>query len=328
MTLKNISVCVLIFNLLALSILSQTTKSGCICPVINLTAPPAPIKSGAAAIFTAQINGDKGQTIYNWSVSSGAIIEGQGTPTIKVDTNNLEDTAITATVTIGGWCPTCENTTASASVVVEANVKPVLIDKFERANCEDVLARMDNFMTQLQNDPSATGYIIIYGKPRQIAFVERETRNWIKIRNFDPSRLVFIRGSGTGEKAEIELWLVPPGANPPEPSPQSEPEETAEPEEKVEITKPYIFGSKFADGIEGCNSDYDIELYAETLKANPKSRGNVVIYETSQNNFRKAEKDVLVELKGSGIARKKIKIFYAKVKPNQLREGIELWFLP
>lgn len=328
MTFKKTFVFILIFNLLALNVFAQTPETDCICPTIKIIAPTAPVKSGEMAAFTAQVNGDKGQTIYNWSVNRGTVLEGQGTPSINVDTSDLESGTVTATLEIRNGCPTCGDMTASASVIIESDRKPFLVDKFKRANCEDVLARMDYFLTQMQNDPSATGYIIIYGKSRRIVSAEREARNWIKIRRFDPSRIIFVRGGGSGEQAEIELWLVPPGANPPEITPQEANEETVEPVEKPEITKPYIFDEKFSDGIEGCNSDFDVEFYAETLKTNPKSRANIVIYETSQNNFRKIEKEILAEMAKGGIARKRIKTFYKRVKPNQLREGIELWILP
>ena len=43
---------------------------------------------------------------YKWTISAGAIIEGQGTPTIKVDAAGAAE--ITATVEIGGVCDECE----------------------------------------------------------------------------------------------------------------------------------------------------------------------------------------------------------------------------
>ena len=79
--------------------------------------------------------------------------------------------------------------------------------------------------------------------------------------------------------------------------------------------------------MEACSS-YDLEFYADTLKANPASRGNIVIYETARRKFRKKEDSILLELAKSGIARKRLRTFYVRVKSGSLREGIELWLLP
>jgi hypothetical protein len=189
---------------------------------------------------------------------------------------------------------------------------------------------MDYFLFQLNNDPTSQGYIFIYGLPRAIRGSESIIRNWIKYRQYDPSRITLINGGGGGKRATIEMWLVPPGATSPLPNVPEEEKPDAEPQkEAVDTTKPYIFGSIFVDGVGGCIGEfYDLEGYAETIKEKSKNRGNVVIYETSQKLFRQTEKKVLGELAKSGVARKRIKTFFIKVKPNQLREGIELWFLP
>lgn len=330
MSLRKMLICAALLNLIVFNAIAQTPKNDCACPVVKIIEPSQVLMSGEAATFTAVVSGYQGKINYNWTVTAGTIVEGQGTPSIKVDTTGLEGANITATLTIvGNWCPVCDNTTVSAIAVVESIPKPVLIEKFTRPNCEYVLMQMDNYMTHLQNDPSSVGYVIIYGKRGAVSFAEREMRNWTKTRNFDATRIVFTRGGGNNQKAEIELWLLPPGAEPPE---VTAPESSTEPESSNESpagnSKPFIFGSIFADHIGGCTTDYDLDLYAETLRTNSKMRGNIVIYEVSNKAFRKSEKEILDQLTKNGVARKKLKTFYVKVKPNQLREGVELWLLP
>ncbi len=145
-----------------------------------------------------------------------------------------------------------------------------------------------------------------------------------------------MRGGGNSKRADIELWLAPAGATPPEPSAQVETNEPPEPEIKpVVMKKPYIFDSLFLtlDGgaCVGLAPSLDIKSYALALKLNPRNRGNIVIYETSIKSFREEEKEILTELKESGLDRRKIKTFFVKVKPAipaKLGEGIELWLLP
>lgn len=330
---------------LALQLISTVTfaKSQTIindsCPNFSVIEPQSPVRAGEPMEFTVQAKDidEKNISGYNWSVSAGLITNGQGSPKITVDTKGLEGATITATVSVeGNFLDVCEKK-ASGSGVVEQDRKADLIDKFSASagNCEEVQARMDRFFIELGSDPTATGYIIIYGTARATASVERIVIRWIRFRNFDPSRITTVHGGGNIKPANMELWIVPAGAIPPKPSAQVETDEPAKPDEKpVVMKKPYIFDSHFItlDG-GGCLDEHtlDIESYALSLKENPKSRGNIVIYETSKKSFYEKEKEILTELKETGLDRRKIKTFFVKVKPATLTrsgEGVELWLLP
>jgi hypothetical protein len=69
---------------------------------------------------------------------------------------------------------------------------------------------------RLQNDPTATGYIINYGPARQVTARERIIRSHIQLRRYDATRVVIVNG---GEEAEIRtrIYIVPQGAQPPTP---------------------------------------------------------------------------------------------------------------
>jgi hypothetical protein len=69
-------------------------------------------------------------------------------------------------------------------------------------------------------------------------------------------------------------------------------------------------------------------LYAEFLKANPRMRGNVVIGASSAAAYRRRAREKLDELAGMGVARKRLRTFFVKVKPNLLQESVEYWLLP
>ena len=81
----------------------------CTCPLILIASPRDNVKSGEIIAFTVNINGGSQVEVnYKWTVKNGYIVEGQATPSIKV--NNLPDSEIvTATVEIDGLCGDCQN---------------------------------------------------------------------------------------------------------------------------------------------------------------------------------------------------------------------------
>jgi hypothetical protein len=190
----------------------------CQCPQLSVTGPAEVVRPGQSMTFTANATGGNQEiTGFNWTVSQGTITSGQGTSSITVDTTGLEDTTITATVTITGTNPACTcDTEADATGVVAALPKAVPIDEFTGLSNDDVRQRLDAFFSELQNYPDNTGYIIIYGPPRQVTARERLIRNHIAFRQIDASRIVIVQG---GEEAEVRVRLlrVPPGADPPTP---------------------------------------------------------------------------------------------------------------
>jgi len=78
----------------------------CECPEISVVGKSSIEDSTEAAMFTANASGGGVDEIeYNWKVSAGEIIEGQGTPVIRVAAKGAKE--ITATVEIDGVCEEC-----------------------------------------------------------------------------------------------------------------------------------------------------------------------------------------------------------------------------
>ena len=191
----------------------------CTCPTLSVTGPSSITTGGDTMTFTANVNGgSQTEATYNWTVSQGEIISGQGTPVITVQTTpQMAGGNVTATVTIGGLCETCTENTASEVAGIAEERTPTLVDTFGALQRDDIKARVDNFYIQLGNDPSAQGYIINYGSARDIAKREKDIRDAIRFLKRDPSRVTFVRGGDRGNGIETQFYLVPQGVQPPTP---------------------------------------------------------------------------------------------------------------
>jgi hypothetical protein len=155
---------------------------------------------------------------YNWTVSTGTIISGQGTDKIKVDTAGLAGSSLRAELSMSGYSLDCS---AACEIQFPVPILPAKFDKFSDIARNDEKARLDNFAIELHNDPSATGYVIVY--PRQGRTGDGQNRAnrivdyLVSSRGIDARRIVTILGS-TRPELGVELWICPQGCKPPTPT--------------------------------------------------------------------------------------------------------------
>lgn len=190
----------------------------CICPTsFSISGPSGTTMPGETMTFSANVSGGSESNLtYNWTVSAGEIVSGQGESSITVRAPSDGTTNVTATVDVGGLCANCDRT-RSETAPVSPNPEASLIDEFGNIPNDDVKARLDSYFARLQNDPTATGIVINYGTPRQVQTRERLIRSYITFRSFDASRITFVNGGDRGNGIETRLWLVPAGATAPAP---------------------------------------------------------------------------------------------------------------
>lgn len=119
-----------------------------------------------------------------------------------------------------------------------------LIDEFPTLNCEDLLARADNFASLLNKNPYSKLYVVFYeGKhPEQFYNKKEKKVEWksvnprhgeasnkteaitfylTKYRKISQGRFELIDG-GYDTEYRVQVWLVPNSAEPPKPSPTLE----------------------------------------------------------------------------------------------------------
>ena len=191
-----------------------------VCPAVEITCP-TPAGVDQPLTFTSNYDGGTPgvSPVYNWTVSAGTIIEGQGTNSIKVDTTGLAGQTIRASLSMGGYNLECA---ADCAVTMPM---PKLVgrrfDEFPDISRNDEKARLDNFAIELQNDPRATAYVIVYpGKTGKRGEVQehsgRVVEYLVNSRGLDQRRIVTLVGPKR-DQLHVELWITPQGATPPNP---------------------------------------------------------------------------------------------------------------
>lgn len=204
-------------------------KSPCPFPV-NISGP-GQVTEGEIITFTADVSYSGNSALrYTWKVmpSSAHIISGLGTATLNVDSTGLGGQRITATLIAddGSSDPSCAQSAQAVSNIAPMKKVAIVAREFDEClNCtfDDQKARLDNLAIELQNDPSTRAYIIAYGgRMSPLGQVEKlmtRARDYmVTRRGIDASRLVIVNG-GFREADSVELWVVPSGAAPPQPTP-------------------------------------------------------------------------------------------------------------
>ena len=302
------------------------------CPSVELVSPEGVVQPGESFTVTANAKGAD-RAGYNWTVSAGTIEAGQGAPSVTVKTDSeMGGASVTVTLElkVPSGFPACQNT-YSETVGIAELPKPVLFDEFATTvPCEDGNARLDAFFTELNNNPSDQGYIVIYAAPDRAGAAgnrQQLARNFMRFRSFDPSRITIVRGPYR-KNAITQFWRVPPGSAAPDllPADAAAPPE-ASPE--TDSSKPYLYATRYSDGLPECQVPmYDLKAYAEALNTEPRSRGRIVIAEPSRANFNREMLEIQAELTAHGVAKPRVTFIYKYVRPNRAMESTELWVIP
>lgn len=189
------------------------------CPNVSLICPDR-IEAGQPVTFASTLTGGTGNVsrVYNWTVSAGRIIEGQGTSSIRVETTGLEGQSLTASLSMAGYEDNCS---ASCTIQFPIPLSCRKFDEFPDISRNDEKARLDNFTIELQNDPTSTAYVIIYPGSRAASgpLQKRATRivdYMVNSRRIDSARIVTLVGPPRSD-LKVELWNCPQGAAAPTP---------------------------------------------------------------------------------------------------------------
>lgn len=189
------------------------------CPSgLSVTGPSGLTVPDVSQSFTANVSNPGSYPFkYDWSISGGDIIEGQGTSSIKVvQPSELGGDNLTATVELKGLPKHCESTSASETAVICACATPTQTDEFSGSFSQVKNENLDNFAKLLKENPTSQGTIIWYSK-RNLSknIVEQEiqkvTEYLTKEHNIEKARIVI--KTSLFNKDLVTFFIVPAGAS-------------------------------------------------------------------------------------------------------------------
>jgi hypothetical protein len=159
------------------------------------------------------------------------------------------------------------------------------IDEFGGILISDLLARADYFATEIQNNPTATAYVVAYGVPNKApGWPERRgywTKGYLTSRGISEERVKVVNG-GYRDSIMMQFWLVEPGSQLPVPPFDLA---AALTREKTPLLfdgfDPTPAGTGIEDGYEGYLDDKGrYAAFILALQSDPGARGCVITYAT------------------------------------------------
>lgn len=216
--------------------------------------------------------------------------------------------------------------------------KAALFDEFRGICSEEFMARYDGYIVSLYKDPNSMGYILFYGdesaEGTNLNYINA-VKNYTNLRRYDSARIVVIRGANQAE-TKIQFWLVPAGANPPNPEIKFATKEisttTRFDKNWADFYKDFdgktvIYSDGFYDL--GCGFAPNLNAFSETLLSNPNLTGYLVLYTEFGKGAKRAKQVAAVAItdlvKNHKIPRSRLKTIYGG---NREEPEIELWFVP
>nr|MDQ3806038.1 hypothetical protein [Acidobacteriota bacterium] len=206
------------------------------------------------------------------------------------------------------------------------------IDEFARAHGCDHGARLDNFAIELMNHPDATGHVIAYG-PAGEGNGTADYRLYVthqylvQMRGIVTERLKLINGGRYKSRDEsfVEFWLVPPGAEPPEPSSYRNDVETFKGKfSEYEAWDSFEWGEATGPG----TGNSPLAGFADVLRSQPETQAYVVVYhgpESAPGAWRRVADGEVAALKGQGVAGERVRVIFGGYG-EKLK--IQRWVLP
>lgn len=200
------------------------------CPYPVSISVDGEVNEGDVITFTADTAYSGSSPLnYSWQVSPNtAKILTNTENKITVDSTGLGGQRVTATLTVddGSGEAACRQTAQAAAYVRPPQHVEVPSRQFDvccSCSFDDQKARLDNLAVELQADPSATTYVIAYGgrtsRVGMADLLSSRARDYLMAaRGIDESRIVVLNG-GFREEDCVELWIVPRGGTPPQPTP-------------------------------------------------------------------------------------------------------------
>ncbi len=190
------------------------------CPIIWVNGPKTPFLPNSAQTFTAEVDRKGNYEIgYKWTVSGGEILEGQGTPNLKVfQPENLAGVNVNATVELIGLPNYCGTRTASETAPPWDPPDVMLLDEIIGSFDNVKTEILDNLVNYLKRDRNAKAEIIWFsGTVLNVEFIETESTriNGYLTKEMHIENERFTIRNTVSDRNYVQFWIVPAGAKSP-----------------------------------------------------------------------------------------------------------------
>ena len=191
------------------------------CPTVSVIGPAGIPSPDEAITFTVSLSqeAEKFNLKYNWTISGGEIIEGQGTRVIKIlEPEIFTGKSFTATVEVIGLPKECKIVNASETFAIAILHSHRRVDEFSMSASQIDKARLDNLFIEIQNNPLAVAYIFerFERKTSQNVIkrkIQKITDYLMKEKRIEKDR--FVISTAISDDNLTQYFIVPPGASPP-----------------------------------------------------------------------------------------------------------------
>lgn len=187
------------------------------CPTITVTGPAGVTVPGEQVEYTASVSDNVPKEVkYQWSVSVGKIVGGQGTLRLVVETPKISESNLIATLKVLGLPEGCVDT-ASETAPMPICILPVLIDQFSGLSLRDQAARLDAAVQSVRENPGQILFIIEYAtdRRRQAARVKWLNDQLTRRHKLPPSSFEII--TELDGESFTKIYRISPGAERPAP---------------------------------------------------------------------------------------------------------------
>jgi len=181
------------------------------CPKISVEGPSHAPRVGEVLKYRVTVSGLLSKPNYEWTVSSGTVIKGQGTDEIETIYQS-RGWGITATVEIKGLPKHCQAYASETSPTPDGG-DPAMTDQYTVLTWKGERTRLDALKVDMRKYPNAQVYLLIYAPKKDDPIVKTRIERIKKYFGSDRERLTFTIFES--KIRQTKIYLVPPGADPP-----------------------------------------------------------------------------------------------------------------
>lgn len=191
------------------------------CPSVRIAVVPYVPDPVAPIRLEAQVNVNRAriEPVFDWSISQGEIITGQGTDSITVKVAPGSEGELTARVTLRGFSLECSPESTTSTSRTAFGVRHYLFDEFGDIRMGDEKARLDNLAVTLQEHPALQAHIVFYGgrsgPPNEAMSRAARAKDYlVAMRGMEADRVLIVDG-GYRNEVSGEYWLSKRGTGTP-----------------------------------------------------------------------------------------------------------------